>query len=125
VAGGLGGEDLLVTALPTVVDQPGPGFDRRGFGQRGEVDDDALAAPATCQGHDPDGVQALADQVATRLDCIDVHAEKFGHLRPDVLRARRGVHHRPSLISTGCPNFLVTLSLLRASPLPAPFEAPR
>ena len=95
----LGGWGLLVGDFGRRVGgyQLGPGLDGRSGGQCGEIDGDALAAPAPRQGHDPDGVQALADEVGTWVDVFDIDAEQFGYLCPDVFRARRGTHHEPSL----------------------------
>ena len=95
----LGGWALLLGGLGRRVGgyQLGPGLDGRSGGQRGEIHGDALTAPAAGEGHHPDGVQALADEVGTWVNVVDTDAEQFGYLRPDVFRARRGTHHEPSL----------------------------
>ena len=77
--------------------QLGPRLDGRRSSQRGEIDTDALAGPATGQCHHPDRVEALADEVATCVNGVGGDAEQVGYLGTDILRARRGTHHEPSL----------------------------
>ena len=56
-----------------------------GFGgQRGEVDIDTAATPATGERHHPNRIETLADEVAIGVDGIGADAEQFGDLSAHV-----------------------------------------